>query len=272
VALGDPAAGRLRGVRVEVLDLPGTTLGLASGAVVFLDADGAGHGWFLDPTPADDAEFVLAPAGGPAAGRIDLLTVIAHELGHVLGLDDDPETDPFTGIVMAAALAPGVRRVHLDGLLPGAGPVQTGTAARGRDPWVGGGDPAGQRLAPPHPPPGPSSARPGAGPTPGPVGAFVSPIGPAAPPEPVGSVGLAFSAVRVTAPSVHPHWAAGPAGPGAVSARRDAVETGAAAGESAAGGSPPAARLDEELATPAGPFVGIGGDPLVDWEHPDDFV
>jgi hypothetical protein len=118
--LGDAeAVERLRAVRVEVLDLPGATLGLADGSVVYLDADGAGRGWFLDPTPAGDAEFAL-PGDQGERGRVDLLTVVAHELGHVLGLGDDPGADPFTGSVMADVLPPGVRRVHLEGLLPDA--------------------------------------------------------------------------------------------------------------------------------------------------------
>ncbi len=110
---------RLRAARVQILDLPGTTLGLASGSVIYLNATAAGHGWFLDPTPADDSEFARGLASSPAAGRADLLTVLTHEMGHVLGLDDDAE-DPFTGSVMADALPLGVRRINLAGLLPEA--------------------------------------------------------------------------------------------------------------------------------------------------------
>jgi hypothetical protein len=32
------------------------------------------------------------------------LTVLTHELGHTLGLDDDAAADPYTGNVMADAL------------------------------------------------------------------------------------------------------------------------------------------------------------------------
>src|SRR5207253_7541879 len=116
---------RLRAVRVEVLDLPGTTLGLASGTVIYLDADGAGHGWFVDPTPAEDSEFAPGVANSPAAGRVDLLTVMTHEMGHILGLDDDHETDAVTGNVMADALPLGVRRIHLEGLVPPTPSVPT---------------------------------------------------------------------------------------------------------------------------------------------------
>ena len=120
IALGDvQAARRLRSVQVEILDLPGTTLGLASSKVIYLDSNGAGHGWFLDLTPDNDAEFVL-PGDQGEQGRVDLLTVLAHEMGHLLGLEDDFQADPFVGNVMAAALPLSVRRIHLEGLEPTA--------------------------------------------------------------------------------------------------------------------------------------------------------
>lgn len=50
-----------------------------------IDADAAGHGWFLDPTPALDEEF--DSAGDSSMTQMDLLTAIMHEMGHVLGFD-----------------------------------------------------------------------------------------------------------------------------------------------------------------------------------------
>jgi hypothetical protein len=86
--------------------------------LVLLDATADGWGWFVDPTPADDSEFVV-PAGGqelqalpcsPALGRMDLLTVVEHELGHVLGLDDlDPAVAAHD--LMTATLGTGTRRL-----------------------------------------------------------------------------------------------------------------------------------------------------------------
>jgi hypothetical protein len=93
---------------------------------VALDATADGWGWFIDPTPATDSEFAV-PAGGsqldarpgsPAWGHMDLLTVVEHELGHVLGLDDfDPVVAPDD--LMAATLGLGTRRLPARGDLSG---------------------------------------------------------------------------------------------------------------------------------------------------------
>lgn len=86
--------GALDDVRIQVADLPGLGLGLAVGRTILVDRDAAGHGWFVDLTPAVDEEFgagqvpevLLARADGPAFGRMDLLTALGHELGHLAGL------------------------------------------------------------------------------------------------------------------------------------------------------------------------------------------
>ena len=82
---------------VEVLtaDLPGLMLGQAAGKTIFIDRDAAGYGWFVDPTPELDEEFLIDDAlgsavaweDGAAAGRADLLTAVMHEMGHILGYD-----------------------------------------------------------------------------------------------------------------------------------------------------------------------------------------
>jgi hypothetical protein len=68
----------LQNVSFAVADLPGNLLGQTQGNTITLDHDAAGYGWFIDPTPAtrDDLD----------PGAMDLLTALAHELGHVLGL------------------------------------------------------------------------------------------------------------------------------------------------------------------------------------------
>jgi hypothetical protein len=74
---------------------------------IVLSPDGAGHGWFVDPTPSQDEEFAggTAFAGSPAAGREDLLTAVLHELGHIIGLPDDSGS-----ALMAGLLPAGTRR------------------------------------------------------------------------------------------------------------------------------------------------------------------
>lgn len=108
-------------------DLPDDLLALNAGDVVWIDDDAAGAGWFVDPTPSDDAEFrargrgreLRATGHSPAAGRVDLLTVLLHELGHVLGLDHGE-----TAGLMAPTLSEGTRR------LPGMGePAHEGIEA-----------------------------------------------------------------------------------------------------------------------------------------------
>ena len=101
-------------VDVRIADLSGPLLGMAGTGVITIDQDAAGYGWFIDPTPADDSEFG-AVAQGPARGRVDLLSVVAHELGHELGLDHDDGDD-----VMAEALPVGVRRVPVAVRAPGS--------------------------------------------------------------------------------------------------------------------------------------------------------
>lgn len=95
-------ASVLRNVTVRVADLGGTTLGMTDGKTIWLDDDAAGWGWFIDATPGDDAEFVT-PGDQGELGRIDLLTALMHEMGHVLGYDHEEEG------ALAATLAVGTR-------------------------------------------------------------------------------------------------------------------------------------------------------------------
>ena len=113
----------LNAYSVEIADLPdGTdgqrpTLGYASDRMT-LDVNAGGFGWFIDLTPGDDVEFahrvasteLAAGTGSPADGRIDLLTVMMHELGHVLGRAD-LASEVSAHDLMAEALAPGTRRL-----------------------------------------------------------------------------------------------------------------------------------------------------------------
>jgi hypothetical protein len=105
----DPALlGGLASARYGLGALPPGVLGEAAAGRVALSADGAGRGWFSDPTPLADEESapgspLVALPGSPAEGREDLLTAVLHEMGHLAG-----RPDGSTGL-MAGALAPGTR-------------------------------------------------------------------------------------------------------------------------------------------------------------------
>jgi hypothetical protein len=76
------------GINVRIADLGRALLGLAAGNTIWLDNDAAGWGWFVDPTPSDDSEFT-APGDQSEQDRIDLLSALMHEVGHLLGGDHE---------------------------------------------------------------------------------------------------------------------------------------------------------------------------------------
>jgi hypothetical protein len=92
-------------VAVGISDFPGPWLGMAFPDAIWIDSDAAGYGWYIDPTTADASAFPAAP-GSPAYGKVDLLTVVAHELGHELGFDDSAD-----GGLMGVFLPTGTRRL-----------------------------------------------------------------------------------------------------------------------------------------------------------------
>ena len=86
-------------IEVVIEDLPNNQLaeavwttvdaqGQPTGGQIVLDDDAAGWKWFVDSTPWSNEEFDYAgraTGSSAAAGRYDLLTVLAHEYGHLLG-------------------------------------------------------------------------------------------------------------------------------------------------------------------------------------------
>jgi len=70
---GDARLAALGDARFAVADLVAGALGHTNGSTILIDADAAGHGW----------------------GAMDLATVVAHELGHLLGFGhDDAPANP----------------------------------------------------------------------------------------------------------------------------------------------------------------------------------
>jgi subtilisin-like proprotein convertase family protein/sugar lactone lactonase YvrE len=96
------AVPRFQNIDVQIANLPGATVGMAAGHTIWLDDDAAGWGWFVDRTPWSDSEFTT-PGNQGEQGRMDLLTVLMHEMGHVLGLDHEADG------VMQETLAAGTR-------------------------------------------------------------------------------------------------------------------------------------------------------------------
>ena len=73
------------------MDLPGDQLANVRGNTIRLDRDAAGRGWFVSFSATGPA----GRAGGPQdSQRVDLLTVVLHEMGHILGLDDQAGATP----------------------------------------------------------------------------------------------------------------------------------------------------------------------------------
>jgi streptogramin lyase len=112
---------------VQVVSLPNGFLALTAGSQIRIDATAQGQGWFVDATPAANEEFQLpgalpalaASPGGPAADRIDLLTVLIHEMGHMLGIGETDEV-LLPGHVTNEDLSPGVRELPVAADVPAA--------------------------------------------------------------------------------------------------------------------------------------------------------
>ncbi|QAY77379.1 S-layer family protein [Sphingosinicella sp. BN140058] len=141
----------MRTVDVSIANLAGLQLAESGAGEIRIDDNGAGFSWFIDASPGDDAEYqalagrlAAADAHGAAGTRIDLLTVVMHELGHQIGLlDEYASTDRAD--LMFGTINPGERR------LPGTDAVQaaSGNAVAGAfalSPINIGNLPAGQSV------------------------------------------------------------------------------------------------------------------------------
>jgi hypothetical protein len=107
----------LRQVDFRLASLPGSLLGLTYQNTIWIDQSAQGYGWYVDVSPSSNGSFtqvtganeVQAVPGSPAYGHVDLLTVVTHELGHVLGFASI-DASILDHDWMTATLGTGVRR------------------------------------------------------------------------------------------------------------------------------------------------------------------
>ncbi|HYI40640.1 MAG TPA: Ig-like domain-containing protein, partial [Allosphingosinicella sp.] len=141
----------MRAVQFGIVDMAGVFVGSSTTGVVNLDNDGAGYGWFVDSTPGEDSEFdgsgtrLTADSGGAAEGRIDLLTVLMHELGHQIGLGDEYAGSSASDLMYGYVNA-GERRLPAQGEAAGGTPGSVGSTSYAITPVNIGTIPAGKTV------------------------------------------------------------------------------------------------------------------------------
>jgi hypothetical protein len=104
-------------VTFHISPLPEALLGWTVQNTIWIDPRAQGYGWYADVSAASAAAFTQvgpgseqqALAGSAAFGHVDLLTVVTHELGHVLGFDS-VVASMLAHDWMTATLGLGVRR------------------------------------------------------------------------------------------------------------------------------------------------------------------
>jgi hypothetical protein len=114
--LSAPQRTTLDAIDIRIGSLGGSLLGATASGQITVDFDAAGHGWFVDPPPLRNEEFnasgqeMTARAGSAADPRVDLLTALAHAIGHGLGIAHDAAGG---GDLMDEVLGVGVRRLPI---------------------------------------------------------------------------------------------------------------------------------------------------------------
>ncbi|MGA9581482.1 MAG: Ig-like domain-containing protein [Allosphingosinicella sp.] len=141
----------MRAVQFGIVDMAGIFVGSSTHGLVNVDNDAAGRGWFVDSTPGEDGEFegsgtrLTADSGGAAEGKIDLLTVVMHELGHQIGLGDEYSNGSASDLMYGYVNA-GERRLPAQGEAAGATPGSVGATSYAITPVNIGTIPAGKTV------------------------------------------------------------------------------------------------------------------------------
>ena len=151
----------IEGMGLSFVDLPAAVIGrevkkVGSLGIVELSPTAAGHGWYIDPTPLNntddflptaDASVWQAKPGNLAFGKMDMLSVLLHEYGHVLGLEHSANPRDFMG----ATLLPGERRLptpsELAQMAKLAAQMRAASAASSTTSAGGAGQSAGDAVA-----------------------------------------------------------------------------------------------------------------------------
>jgi uncharacterized membrane protein len=136
---------------VLVADLGSNVLGLEAAGVIWINQTAAGHDWYVNWGSTADQPFGatgpggerLAAAGTAAAGQVALLTVLEHELGHVLGLQDNNQAGDLMDTTLGLGESRGVSASDVSELAPS---LRAG-AASGGPLGLPGAAPAGRGLA-----------------------------------------------------------------------------------------------------------------------------
>ena len=103
-AAQNDSAAILQDVELRVADLGNGILGLTQANVVWIDDNAAGYGWSIGTAPTGASQV------DEGARQMDLLSVVVHEFGHILGLPDlTVATSPSS--IMTSTLAPNVQRL-----------------------------------------------------------------------------------------------------------------------------------------------------------------
>ncbi len=144
----------LENVRIVVGNLGTSILGMEASGEIIINQTAAGTSWYVGAGQGTSAAFglmgpggeELAAPGSPAAGKVDLLTVLEHELGHVIGLADNTRD----GDLMDITLGLGVRRLPVPSdlaAMAGASSTSATVSAAGPSVPAATNDPRRRRLS-----------------------------------------------------------------------------------------------------------------------------